>query len=1014
MVLRNVPKTDTFEQQRQELNALALDVFNLKQQVDTFNLDDLVDVTAAGATNSQIIKYNGTEWVLDTDVVSTSFTVINASPGSNSNLAYNNTNGTFTYTPPDLSLYRLNTATLNDIPGVNISNPVNTHVLQYDGSNWTNQPFSGVQSLNDIGNVFINNVQNNEVLKWDSTNNRWTNAADTGGTQINTINDIGNVSDTNTQNGQLLKYNSGAGRWENFTPTYISSFTETDPIFSASAAAGITNTLINNWNTAHGWGNHAAQGYLLPVLTNVQTDEILRWNGSNWVNEPTTQHLAQFKPDWAEQDSSKPSFILNKPTLATVATTGSFTDLTQRTLANLTDVTTSGVQNGYILKYNGTSWESAAAITDIQDLGNVVITSPQNGQVLKYNGTNWVNDADLTGGGGGGSTTTIITPVAYAVVGTQSAGTGIGMSWGAYNTSNYQMVFTFDTAQPDANYYVHTNREQYATHNVEILSKSTTGFTTKWTNSDGSDLAPDIFQAVLIVYPSTPTKTVGGGGGSTSVTVSDTAPSNPSSGDLWYKSDEAQLKIWYDDGVGSPSAQWVDTSNNAGGGGGGSSSSGANVSVSDNPPVNPAPQNGDLWWKSNEGRLKIRYEDGDTNQWVDAFPVLDAPTYGYSISAEQGTGSSSKFRLTGTGDVAGIDEITFAGADGITVERTDDSTLTFRQGAGGGGTYTDNDAKDAASAMILGGTHQNISFTYDSANRTLSAIAQASGGGGGTTYDLTGSNNTTNQALLNLVPATGTTDTIEFVGSNGTDISWDGVNNKITVNSTAPVQSDWNATSGLAEILNKPTIPPAYTLPTASSSVLGGIKIGQNLTIDAQGVLSAVQGNYTLPTASTTVLGGVKVDGTSITIDGNGVITANAGSTSPSITTATGTINNATVGYQTLNITSGFKAYVLYKVSVNATCPYCWIRLYTDPNSRDDDRFRGQGTDPSPGSGCIAEVVHFPPSNEDLEILVSPGVLGFNNDDPRTNTIYLAVTNYGAQAPNTTIEVTLTLLKIGE
>ena len=57
MVLRNVPQTDTFEQQRQEINELALDVHNLKLQVDTFNLDDLVDVTAAGATNSQIIKY---------------------------------------------------------------------------------------------------------------------------------------------------------------------------------------------------------------------------------------------------------------------------------------------------------------------------------------------------------------------------------------------------------------------------------------------------------------------------------------------------------------------------------------------------------------------------------------------------------------------------------------------------------------------------------------------------------------------------------------------------------------------------------------------------------------------------------------------------------------------------------------------------------------------------------------------------------------------------------------------
>ena len=895
MVLRNVPKTDTFEQQRQELNELAVDVFNLKQQVDTFNLNDLVDVTAAGATNSQIIKYNGTEWVLDTDIVSTSFSIITASPTGNGSLSYNNANGTFTFTPANLGLYRLNTATLNDIPGVTISNPVNTHVLQYNGSVWTNQPLTGIADINDIGNVFINNPQNDQVLKYDSTNNRWTNATDAGGTQINTLNDIGNVSDTNTQNGQLLKYNSGAGRWENFTPTYISSFTETDPIFSASAASGITSTLINNWNTAHGWGNHAAQGYLLPVLTNLQTDEMLRWNGSNWVNEPTTQHLAQFKSDWAQQDSSKPSFILNKPTLATVATTGSFTDLTQRTLANLTDVSTPGVQNGYILKYNGSSWESTAPVANIQDLSNVVITSPISGQVLKYNGTNWINDTDISGSGGGSS----------------------------------------------------------------------------------------------------------------SVTVSDTPPSSPSGGDLWYKADEGQLKIWYQDGT---SNQWVDTSNNAGGGGGSSSSSsGANVSVSDTPPTNPAPQSGDLWWKSNEGRLKIRYNDGNSNQWVDAFPILDAPTYGYSISAEQGTGTSSKFRLTGSGDVAGIDDITFAGADGITVERTDANTLTFRQGAGGGGTYTDNDAKDAASAMILGGTHQNISFTYDSVNRTLSATAQASGGGGGggTTYDLTGSNNTSNQLLLNLVPASGTTDTIEFVGSNGTDISWDSINKKVTVNSTAPVQSDWNATSGLAEIRNKPSIPSAYTLPTASPSVLGGVKIGSNLTIDGNGVLSANAGAYTLPTASTLTLGGVKVDGTSITIDGNGVITANAGSTSPSITDLTGQtgpiVQNGGIG--DLNI-SGYKGYVLYKITSSHEA---WIRVFVDDASRQADDTRSEGTDPTPGGGVIAEVRTSGPNQS---VLVTPGVMGFNNDNPRTTTMYLSVVN--RSNVTTAIDITLTALKIGE
>ena len=64
----------------------------------------------------------------------------------------------------------------------------------------------------------------------------------------------------------------------------------------------------------------------------------------------------------------------------------------------------------------------------------------------------------------------------------------------------------------------------------------------------------------------------------------------------------------------------------------------------------------------------------------------------------------------------------------------------------------------------------------------------------------------------------------------------------------------------------------SYTLPIASTTVLGGIKVGSNLSIDANGVLSA--GNsYVLPTASATVLGGIKV-GTNLSIDANGVLSS--------------------------------------------------------------------------------------------------------------------------------------------
>lgn len=51
---------------------------------------------------------------------------------------------------------------------------------------------------------------------------------------------------------------------------------------------------------------------------------------------------------------------------------------------------------------------------------------------------------------------------------------------------------------------------------------------------------------------------VGGTSGGASVTVSTTAPSSPAAGDLWWNSEEGNLKIYYADGT---SSQWVDASN---------------------------------------------------------------------------------------------------------------------------------------------------------------------------------------------------------------------------------------------------------------------------------------------------------------------------------------------------------------------------------------------------------------------------------------------------------------------
>ena len=153
-----------------------------------------------------------------------------------------------------------------------------------------------------------------------------------------------------------------------------------------------------------------------------------------------------------------------------------------------------------------------------------------------------------------------------------------------------------------------------------------------------------------------------------SVTVSDNAPAGPSAGDLWWDSDNGRLKVYYTDAT--PDSQWVDASPlgiqdqsdwNATSGlaeilnkptlfsgsytdltnkptlFSGSYTDltnkptlGATVSVSDTAPSTPS--NGDLWFKSDEAKLKVRYEDGTSNQWIDALPLGTSSSGGIALT----------------------------------------------------------------------------------------------------------------------------------------------------------------------------------------------------------------------------------------------------------------------------------------------------------------------------------------------------------------------------------------------
>ena len=89
-----------------------------------------------------------------------------------------------------------------------------------------------------------------------------------------------------------------------------------------------------------------------------------------------------------------------------------------------------------------------------------------------------------------------------------------------------------------------------------------------------------------------------------------------------------------------------------------------------------------------------------------------------------------------------------------------------------------------------------------------------------------------------------------------------------------------------------------YQLPIATTGQLGGVKVGSGINVGADGTISVIP--YSLPTASTTVLGGVKVDGTTITIDENGVIKSAGGILPNNVLTKDG-IGQVVTGSITLN-----------------------------------------------------------------------------------------------------------------
>ena len=635
-ILRNVPKTFTFEEQRIEINEIALDLYNLR--LGTLELTD--------------------------------FSVVKPNPAASGSgdVTYDNTTGEFTYTPPYLDDF-LTTQTVYSVeallsPGIQLLDDGNAQAsnrIFFDGLNgltiarktgttntiefsadpdWNNAASWGDHKLEGylksngtywntntnayesstldlIGNVTLTNIQADHYLKWNGT--AWVNTSitipaaqvqvDWDQTDINhieyiknkptlvvNINDLGDVDTTGITNGKILKSDS-TGNWiiadDTNTDTTYNEFTGTTAgLVPASTSAIVTKFLRSDgvWadpadsdtNTTYQLDSSTANTNDVKITlldNNSNSDSVTITKGNNITFDQVTTSGFRISAtggsgggatDFTDLGDTPNSLTANK--WIRVNSGGASLEFIDGNLVDLNDFNLTGGQNNVaetdqVVQWNGSHWTNATLDLPsvLSDLDNVSNAIPSDGQVLKWDNPNqlWKPASDLTSSGTGIS----LTDISLSKL---PASATPDLDWndqtGTFEYTPFDTKFTKLSDTPStltAGKHLKVNAGgtalEYVDNTFTNLTDTPSSLTAnKWLKVNATGTA--------LEYTDAPS-----GGSGANVTISDTEPTGSSTGDLWWASDEGQLKIYYDDGVGTPSAQWVDTGGVGGGtaGGGG-------------------------------------------------------------------------------------------------------------------------------------------------------------------------------------------------------------------------------------------------------------------------------------------------------------------------------------------------------------------------------------------------------------------------------------------------------------
>lgn len=227
-----------------------------------------------------------------------------------------------------------------------------------------------------------------QVLEWNGS--IWTAGTDdSGGGGSGFFLDHSDTPSTySTHSGKLVRVNTGETALEFIDLSSI----ETDPVYSADPAFGITSGDIANWDAAFGWGDHSSAGYLLETDADTEAElEALLTDVSNVFTNN----------DGALNDDDV--------TLADVqaATSNDFHNIggVDDDVPDAGDLGIIDTEAEFESELFAIFTPSDGALDDddlsdnsIEDLSDVATMTPSSGEVLKWNGSAWAAGTDETGG----------------------------------------------------------------------------------------------------------------------------------------------------------------------------------------------------------------------------------------------------------------------------------------------------------------------------------------------------------------------------------------------------------------------------------------------------------------------------------------------------------------------------------------------------------------------------------------------------------------------------------------